>query len=84
MLLLKIGVVGKVLRTLGAYICNFLYRIIATMYQLFMTISRLDILSSEQIGSGLAEISREGLTDSVQADLITMVEEKDKPKEIEQ
>lgn len=42
------------------------------------------LLSSEQIGSELAEISREGLTDSVQADLITMVEEKDKSKEIEE
>lgn len=42
------------------------------------------LLSSEQIGYELAEISREGLTDSVQADLITMVEEKDKSKEIEQ
>lgn len=49
MLLLKIGVVVKVLRSLAAVICNFLYRIIATMYQLFMTISRLDILSSDQI-----------------------------------
>ena len=42
------------------------------------------LLSSEQIGYELAEISREGLTDSVQADLITMAEEKDKSKEIEQ
>lgn len=42
------------------------------------------LLSSEQIGYELTEISREGLTDSVQADLITMVEEKDKSKEIKQ
>lgn len=42
------------------------------------------LLSSEQIGSELGEISREGLANSVQADLITMVEEKYKPKEIEQ
>lgn len=42
------------------------------------------LLSSKQIGSELAEISREGLTDSVQADLVSMVEEKDKSKEIEQ
>ena len=32
------------------------------------------ILTSEYIGSELAKISREGLTDSVQTDLITMVE----------
>ena len=41
-------------------------------------------LSSEQIGSELGEISRKRLTDSVQADLIRMVEEKEKSKEIEQ
>ena len=38
------------------------------------------LLSSEQIGSELEEISREGLTNSVQTDLISMVEEKDKAK----
>ena len=42
------------------------------------------LLSSEKIGSQLGEISRKGLTDSVQADLISMVVEKDKSKEIEQ
>ena len=41
------------------------------------------LLSSEQIGSELEEISRKGLTDSVQADLISMVKEKDKQNEIE-
>ena len=42
------------------------------------------LLSSKQIGSELAKISREGLTNSVQTVLITMVKEKDKSKEIEQ
>lgn len=40
-------------------------------------------LSAEQIGSKLETISRKGLTDKVQVDLISMIEEKDKTKEIE-
>lgn len=39
-------------------------------------------LSSEQIGSELETISRKGLIDEVQADLISMLEEKDRTKEI--
>ena len=42
------------------------------------------LLSSEQIGSELTEISRKGLTDMVQLELNTMAGEKDELKEIEQ
>ena len=41
-------------------------------------------LSAEQIGSALKILSRQGLTDTVQADLISMGEEKDKTEEREQ
>lgn len=42
-----------------------------------------DGLSAKQIGSELEQISRTGLTDKVQADLISMVEEKDETKDID-
>lgn len=41
-------------------------------------------LSSEQIGGELGEISREGLINEVQSDLISMIEEKNETKEREQ
>lgn len=37
-------------RYLGALVCNFIYSLIAGIYQLFMTVSRLNILSSDEIG----------------------------------
>ena len=49
MLLLKVGVVARVLRSLAAFICSGLYRLIAATYQLFMTISKLNVLSSDEI-----------------------------------
>lgn len=49
MLLLKVGVVARVLRSLAAFICSALYKLIAATYQLFMTISKLNVLSSDEI-----------------------------------
>ena len=49
MLFLKLNVVTGALRTVGAVICDFIYTIIALLYQLFMVIARLDILQSVDI-----------------------------------
>lgn len=37
------------LRLLGAVLCDWIYGLIATVYQLFMTVARLNILSSDEI-----------------------------------
>lgn len=48
--ILDVGVITGALRAIGAFLCNWIYDLIAMIYQLFMTVSRLNILSSEEIG----------------------------------
>ena len=49
MLFLELGAARKAIRTLGAILCDIIYWIIARMYELFITVARLNILSSDQI-----------------------------------
>jgi hypothetical protein len=49
MLLLDIGIFEQAIRAIMAVICDLIYTLIAFLYQLFMVISRLNILSSDSI-----------------------------------
>ena len=49
MTFLDLGVGRKVIRFFGALICDVIYTLISKVYELFMTVARLNILSSPQI-----------------------------------
>lgn len=49
MLISRINVVTGALRTVGAVICDFIYEIIAGLYQLFTVIARLNVLQAVDI-----------------------------------
>lgn len=49
MQILELGLIQSALRSLAAFLCKAIYRLIAWLYELFITISRVNILSSEEI-----------------------------------
>ena len=49
MIFLELDVLTTVVRKLCAILCDIIYTLISRVYELFMTIARLNILSSEQI-----------------------------------
>lgn len=49
MQILDLGIIESALRTLAAFFCKFIYQIIGWIYELFITIARVNILSSEDI-----------------------------------
>lgn len=49
MQILELGLMQSALRSLAAFLCKAIYRLIAWLYELFITISRVNILSSEEI-----------------------------------
>jgi len=49
LILAQLDLWHKAIRGIGAILCNFIYSLISLLYQLFMTVSRLNILSSDTI-----------------------------------
>ena len=49
MQILDLGIGESLLRTFAAFFCKVIYQLIAWMYELFITIARVNILSSEDI-----------------------------------
>ena len=49
MLLAKLDVISSGLRTLCAWICGFIYQLIGSLFELFINISKVEILSSDNI-----------------------------------
>ena len=49
MIFLDLDIVTKALRKLGAVFCDVIYTLISKIYELFITVARLNILSSDQI-----------------------------------
>ena len=50
MIFLELSGWQKAVRGLGAMICDAIYMLISKVYELFITVARLNILSSDQIG----------------------------------
>lgn len=49
MLFLKLNIFSQAIRKLSAILCDLIYWLIAKIYELFITVARLNILSSDQI-----------------------------------
>ena len=49
MLFLELSAGQRVLRYLGAVLCDVIYSLISHVYELFMTVARLNLLNSDQI-----------------------------------